>query len=267
MIEAPGENHFRVFAERYYRLSELEASNDKLCIAGSENESLQNHRCLQLAARIEEYLEKVSCAYDNSPEQKSVMILSTIRLWVALDQCTTNLFNLLEDFHPGITPDTLDILQLPLFSDMVHLQNVQVYLRGRCDNASSRTIFDAPAAGCFAERYYDESVDSRKLQDLHLQIEAKARIDLQKKETEWQRLRVLRGATVSSSQMSLEQSLMMINYVGNAISNAALGACGFKFMNTHFQQSPLKQKLLFLSLLALLPLKPIATQLGGYYAH
>ncbi|EER23013.1 hypothetical protein CPC735_020410 [Coccidioides posadasii C735 delta SOWgp] len=214
MIEAPCENHFRVFAERYYRLSELEASNDKLCIAGPENESLQNRRCLQLAARIEEYLEKVSCAYDNSPEQKSIMILSTIRLWVALDQCTTKLFNLLEDFHPGITPDTLDILQLPLFSDMVHLQNVQVYLRARCDNASSRTIFDAPAAGCFAERYYDESVDSRKLQDLHLRIEAKARIDLQKKETEWQRL--------SAEFEELERSIARSNCVFKSNESGAI---------------------------------------------
>ncbi|EEP77435.1 predicted protein [Uncinocarpus reesii 1704] len=187
-FEVPGDNRFRTFASRYYRLTDLEASNAELCLMRLEQKDAQSSHCTKLAARIEEYLNTVSDAYNNSPEQKSNMILSVMKLWVALDQCATALFGLLNDFHPGIRPESLDVLQLPTLSEMIHLQSVQEYLRGRCEKSSYMTIFDDPVSGCFAERYYDDSTDSQKLQELHLEIEMNAQAALQRKEIEWQEL-------------------------------------------------------------------------------
>ncbi|WEW59693.1 hypothetical protein PRK78_005173 [Emydomyces testavorans] len=187
-FDIPGENHFATFARSYYKLSDLEESNGKTCFAMLDGRDSQDSRCMKLAAEIEKYLDAVSDSYENNTEQKSVMILNVMRLWVALDQCANALFSLLKDFHPGISPETLDILQLPLVSDMVYLQNIQGYLRERCNKACRKTIFDEPVKGCFAERYYDESADSKTLEALHMEIEASAQLALNEKEREWRRL-------------------------------------------------------------------------------
>lgn len=184
----PEDNTFRAFAERYYILTELESSNGAACsthLEGRREE--QSFRCMSLAAKIETYLDAVSGAYENISEQKSLMILNAMRLWVTLDQQTCSLFGLLKDFHPGIAPEILEILQLPTLVGMVHLQTIQTYLQRRCYEVVGRTIFDKPGQGCFAERYYDESDDSGKLRALHLEIDAKARLALQKKEDEWRK--------------------------------------------------------------------------------
>ncbi|KAI1947456.1 hypothetical protein LOZ57_003184 [Ophidiomyces ophidiicola] len=181
-----GDNYFSKFATRYYALSDLEESNVKLSSGDSPGQ--ENERCTEIASRIEHYLKEVSDAYDNSPEQKSVMILSVLRLWMAMDQCAVALFGLLKDFHPAIAPAALDVLQLPMLADMLELRVLQGYLRDRCDKASHRTIFDEPTKGCFAERYYDESTESVQLRSLHLEIELQAQSDLKKKEAEWRKL-------------------------------------------------------------------------------
>ncbi len=190
MFHLPMEfDHFKPFADRYFSLLKLETDIKESCLATPHLITSQE-KCIELATKIDTYLTTVADAYDSNPEQKSIMILSVMELWVSMDQCVTELFSVLLDYSPGFLPGILDVLQLPHFTDMCRLQGIQEYLSSRSEKCKYpwRTIFDDPVKGCFAERYFDESSDSQRLQALYRSIETSAEVLRRRKEEEWQRL-------------------------------------------------------------------------------
>lgn len=74
--------------------------------------------------------------------------------------------------------------------DICHLQRIGEYLRGRCTKCKfcHRTIFEDPVTECFAERYFDDSVDSRRLQECCQRILIAAEFAREKEEEEWKEL-------------------------------------------------------------------------------
>ena len=184
------ETPFKVFAEAYFSLSELETDIELICSGEKKLKTEGEARCMELAAKLEEYLGAVAGAYNSNPEQKSFMILTVVELWILIDRCATELFCLLLDYNPGIQPGILDVLQLPRMTDMYRLNEIQRYLSDRLTECklSRMTIFQDPVKGCFAERYFEESKDSHKLQKLHESIETAAELARQRKEKEWQKL-------------------------------------------------------------------------------
>ncbi|MCJ1431212.1 hypothetical protein MMC27_000563, partial [Xylographa pallens] len=188
---APAAHQFDAFAKRYFCLSDLETRIEmpNLVIPTSRLEYEQS--CEKLATKIDEYLNAVADAYDSNPEQKSIMLLTVIELWISMDRCVTALFELLTEYDPGIPPQILDVLQLTRVTDMSRLQKIQEYLTDRIEkcNFSRNTIFDDPAKGCFAERYFNESPDSSRLEQLYQSIEEAAEIARTRKEQEWRESR------------------------------------------------------------------------------
>ena len=184
------ETPFQVFARSYFSFSELESDIESTCLVEPALKIEEDTRCMELAAKFDKYLGAVAGAYDSNPEQKSIMILTVVELWMALDQCATKLFCLLLDYNPGIPPGILDVLQLQNITDMYRLHEIQKYLSDRLTKCKSpgMTIFDDPVKGCFAERYFEESADSHKLQKLHESIETAAERARLRKEKEWQEL-------------------------------------------------------------------------------
>jgi hypothetical protein len=179
------------FANRYFRLSEIET---KIEIRNSSDlptlatDILREQRCEALAREIDDYLSSVGDAYDNNPEQKSVMLITVMELWVALDACAGKMFGLLKDYNPGIPFDILDDLQIAHLKDIHRVHKVRKYLQSRhavC-KGSRMTIFSDPGKGCFGERYYNESDDSSRLQALHQHIETAAEQARLAKQKEWQ---------------------------------------------------------------------------------
>jgi hypothetical protein len=142
---------------------------------------------LNLVKKVNKYLSAVGNAYDNNPEQKSIMLLTVMESWMAIDVCATKMFILLKDYHPGFFPEMLDILQLASETDMHRLQKIRTYLRQRVADCKVPflTIFANPVKGCFAERYYNDSQDSPKLKEVHDRIEVAAEVLRQSKEKEW----------------------------------------------------------------------------------
>ncbi|RAL63868.1 hypothetical protein DID88_003511 [Monilinia fructigena] len=145
-------------------------------------------RCKKNSKQIKRYLVASESAYTYNPEESSIMILSIMELWMSMDQCASMIFPLLKDFHPCFTSEMLNVLQLPLRKDMCRLQKVQEYLQSRCNNRANMTIFEDPVRGCFAERYFLESVEAPKLQDLLRRIEIDADECRQRKELEWREM-------------------------------------------------------------------------------
>jgi hypothetical protein len=195
---------FRSFADHYFFLTELEMeSEESHSIPQNMTASLGNC-CQMIAEKIDTYLTAVGNAYDSNPEQKSVMLLTILELWVTMDRYATELCGLLMDYNPGIPPESLDVLQLPHLKDMRRLQNIQSHLTERYvkSNYSEKSIFTDPTKGCFAERYFDESNDSVILQDLYNAIESAAEISCAEKQIEWQEL----SAQFESLELKIAQS-------------------------------------------------------------
>ncbi|MCJ1350906.1 MAG: hypothetical protein MMC33_000887 [Icmadophila ericetorum] len=186
VILAANKRSPNTFCHRYLALSKREAQCEELSHSITPTFGLNDEsRCIELATSIISYLSAVGTAYDSNPEQKSIMILTILELWVAMDQCATRLFPLLTDYSPGFASEMLDVLQLPTFQDMCRLSKIQAHLHSRnatC-NTSRMTIFVDPVKGCFAEAF-----SSKNLETLRERIEADAEVKRGRKEEEWQGL-------------------------------------------------------------------------------
>ncbi|KAL3421377.1 hypothetical protein PVAG01_07822 [Phlyctema vagabunda] len=140
------------FAHRYYSLSQMESDVE-------EHESIPKmsleDQCWIRASKLEDYLNKVTDAYETSVEQNSTMLLTVMKFWVGIDECAIQLFPTLKAFSPGLLPEMLNVLHLSSFHDMRQLLEIQRYLHARVPSGCRATIFDDPGTGCFAEKFFD----------------------------------------------------------------------------------------------------------------
>lgn len=164
----PGAN----FANRYFGLSEIEAEIESRSSIPDPKVSC-DQRCIEIAKKIKHYLKSVGDVYDDNPEQKSIMLLTVMELWVEMDACAVETYGLLKEYNPGIPSNILNTLQIAHFKDMCRLHKIREYLKRRhtASKGAWMTIFNDPGKGCFGERYYTESADSSRLQSLHERIE------------------------------------------------------------------------------------------------
>ena len=174
-------HHLEKFQQRYFALAQLEVAIEDDVRSEALSAITTKDGCLRYAAQISKYLSAVSNSYNDCAEQKSIMLLTVMELFCALDRYACDEFNLLAEFHPGFAPELLDVLQLPHLRDFRRLQQVQGYLRERV-KCGVRTIFEDPIQGCFAERMYNASP---ALQALHQEVESKAAATRKEKEEEW----------------------------------------------------------------------------------
>lgn len=149
-IQRMGETYFRLFKSE----AELRQSYDIL-----DPES----NCLMLQALIENYMDQVGNQYNDNVEQRSLMLLSIMQAWMEMDRAACIEYPLLRDYRPLFSSHILEVLHLPVLVDMIRARRIEEYLHHRIQNSQAgyMTIFDDPAKGCFAERYYDESGDSQ----------------------------------------------------------------------------------------------------------
>ena len=180
--------HLRKFAPRYHDLAKLECDTELLSASDDSFADDAEVRCGRLATELHKYLQMVLRHSDEDAELWSIMILTVMDLWMMLDRCTTRMYPLLLEYHPGILATTLDVLLLTHREDYERLQKIQTYLRTRIRSCKhgNMTIFSDPAPGCFAEQYFNSSADSAKLHALQEKIEAEAKKAKQSKYMEWQ---------------------------------------------------------------------------------
>ncbi|KAK4201015.1 hypothetical protein QBC40DRAFT_64262 [Triangularia verruculosa] len=138
---------------------------------------------------LKNYLDSALPLYRGNPEQLSILILNTMEWWMRLDQATCLQFPLLTEYHPVFTPDSLNVLHLATYTDMVRLQDIQQYISKRihASNHPRCTVFDDPSVGCFATRYYDGlGPDSVAMRSLHAMIDNSDAIRKEAKREEWE---------------------------------------------------------------------------------
>ena len=147
-------------------------------------EAPSDMQCLRLAEKIHRYQDAAITSYSKSPEQSSMMLLTILELWVALDEFCIQLIPLLKDYAPGLKTDLLNVLQLPRLEDMSRLRKVEDYLAQRRKESKRDlpTIFTDPTRRCFAAEYFDQS---ESMKALHNDIKRQGELARDAKEREW----------------------------------------------------------------------------------
>ncbi|TGO19500.1 hypothetical protein BTUL_0004g01400 [Botrytis tulipae] len=188
-VSAAASRKIGSFGGRYIALCDLEIAIESIHHSPSATNLENQSRCRQISREIYRYIKESEGAYSVNTEERSIMLLSIMELWISMDKYECILYPLLKNFHPFFTPEMMDVLQLSLKKDMRRLQEVQKYIQDRCRAAvgkgGHRTIFEDPTQGCFADRYFVESDEASRLQELLEAIELDAEQSRESKVAEW----------------------------------------------------------------------------------
>jgi hypothetical protein len=127
-----------------------------------------------IASCIEQYFTSAQEIYGTDPEDKSIMILTIMDLWRALDILVIRQCPLLASYSPEIPQDFIHPLLLHRTGSLRRALLMEEYVRRRRDEASCRTsIFsDEAVDSSFAARYFH---NSPRLKQLYADIDRHAR--------------------------------------------------------------------------------------------
>ncbi|KAH9050298.1 hypothetical protein EDB84DRAFT_1585162 [Lactarius hengduanensis] len=136
-----------------------------------------------IASCVEQYFASARSIYGANPEENSVMILTIMDLWKALDTLAIRQCPLLGFYSPDIPRDFLHPLLLHRSGSLRRAELIEKYILRRHDHASNLTsIFsDNATEFSFAVRYYR---DSPRLQQLYTDIHQRARREREEKRAE-----------------------------------------------------------------------------------
>lgn len=122
--------------------------------------------CTALAEITDTYTSAASSAYLDMPEDISLMILTSMDLWVALDKCAMQHYPLLRDYDPDFPPSLFKPLLLPRKAQMERLFRVEQYLatRRKASIPGLPSIFQSVnTEKNFAVMYFQQSPHHQKL--------------------------------------------------------------------------------------------------------
>jgi hypothetical protein len=141
--------------------------------------------CCKLKDLLKEY-HRLATSHElqHNPERFSVMVLTTMELWIACDKSACKIHNLIVDYDPNIPIQLLSSLHLSLKSQMERLSNIEEYILQRQKIANQEApsiLFSFGHSGAFGVRYFQESP---RHQDLLQEIESYATKQREKKKRE-----------------------------------------------------------------------------------
>ncbi|KAF2019066.1 hypothetical protein BU24DRAFT_439393 [Aaosphaeria arxii CBS 175.79] len=151
--------------------------------------------CRRLFDLTLRYFTLCQKAYASNPSSLSIMYLTILDLWIAIDKSACHLYPLLEKYTPEIPLEPLRALLLPLKQQLHRLAYAEVYIKTRIKVGRPRyqpwRNF-GQRASCFAAQYFEESVELQSLygsilEDENRQREAKV-IELVSKQEEYRAL-------------------------------------------------------------------------------
>ncbi|KAH9988207.1 hypothetical protein BJV77DRAFT_964507 [Russula vinacea] len=120
-----------------------------------------------IASCIQQYFAGAKDLYGTSAEDNSIMILTIMDLWVALDTFAIHQCPLLKQYSPEIPSDFLHSLLLHRSSTLKRALNIEEYLCRRYKEALNVTsIFsNSVTDSCFAVKYFHTSDNLQRLRD------------------------------------------------------------------------------------------------------
>ncbi|CAF9942696.1 MAG: hypothetical protein ALECFALPRED_009917 [Alectoria fallacina] len=142
--------------------------------------------CVESQHMMQQYQRLASLAYKSDPEQLSLMIITLLEMWQAIDSIALILYPLLADYEPELPRDLLYSLQVAQLADLQRVQDIENYIEHRrsVSNPSNPSVFRDVSPESFAVRYFDQS---EEMQQLAATIMAADEIAKIQKEEEWVR--------------------------------------------------------------------------------
>ena len=170
----------------YFLLADFEKklrSDVKKPYGGKSNIDLDTS-CVSLQHKMQQYQNLATSAYKSDPEQMSLMLITLLELWQAVDSIAVMLYPLLAEYEPAFPRDILYPLQVAQLSDLRRVQDIENYLETRRTAANSvcPSIFRDTLPDSFAVRYFDQA---QEMQQLAAIIDAADEEAAAQKEEEW----------------------------------------------------------------------------------
>ena len=137
--------------------------------------------CRNLATLMSVYFEVAKKVYRDDPQSFSIMVLTIMDMWVALDKCTISAEPLFRKYPTGFPSSIFDRLLLAKGQDMRRLFYIEQYLLLRRDEAERGyplVFHEGNTTRSFAVAFFDQSPEH---QQLKLEIEAAAAEDRERK--------------------------------------------------------------------------------------
>ena len=183
----------RDFFEEGYRIEPHVTLYDVECmveqgIDGWVNRVTNNDEaCVKLETLADKYSSSALKTYASNPELLSVMLLTTIELWIALDKIAIKEIPMLVDYSPEVPTSLLEHLLLYKPASLGRLRSAHEYLTRRHSRSRSQwSVFSSRiTADSFPIRFCRRSAHLRRLKT---QIEDVARLQARKKVDELQRM-------------------------------------------------------------------------------
>ena len=115
---------------------------------------------------IQQYYDGAKDLYGTNAEDNSMMILTIMDLWMALDMVATQQCPLLKQYSPEIPSDFLQPLLLHRSSTMKRALHIEQYLCQRHEAGDAASIFSNDISeSSFAVKYFRASKDLQRLND------------------------------------------------------------------------------------------------------
>ncbi|KAF8127615.1 hypothetical protein EV363DRAFT_1513903 [Boletus edulis] len=170
-------------AEPHVALYDVERAVEQGIDGWVERVTENDEACVKLEILGNKYSSSALKVYKNNPELLSVMLLTTIELWVALDKIALKEIPMLADYSPEVPTGILEDLLLCKTASLFRLRRVHEYLSRRHSLSKSQwSVFSRKiTAITFGVRYYKESL---RLQSLKRRIEKAAQQELDEKVAE-----------------------------------------------------------------------------------
>lgn len=172
-----------VEADPYIALADFEHLVQECLDSWVEKNCQDESACETLGSCMEQYISAAQHHYSAHPESQSIMLLTIMELWVALDTIAVTHCRLLSCYSPEIPASFLHPLLLRRAKSIERAGRIELYLRARHSNTTvSKSIYsDQLDSTSFSVCYFRESPS---LQDLKASIERDAAIIREKKRAE-----------------------------------------------------------------------------------
>ncbi|KIK92145.1 hypothetical protein PAXRUDRAFT_147949 [Paxillus rubicundulus Ve08.2h10] len=172
-----------------------------------------DNACVKLELLADNYSSGALKTYTNNPENLSIMLLTTIELWVALDKVVIGDIPMLADYSPVIHTTLLEYLLVRKAENLHRLCLAQQYIRSRRSRSRYGSVFSEEVCNTsFGVRFYNTSPRLKELKD---RIEEAAQQERDRKIKELDKANVLH-AKLSREASNIDHTLR-VDWYGNDV--------------------------------------------------
>ncbi|KAG4253839.1 hypothetical protein FPRO03_14239, partial [Fusarium proliferatum] len=143
--------------------------------------------CTSLKVLLESYHSAAKACHSAHPEATSRMLLTIGEIWIATDKAALHNYPMLKEYDAEVPTEIWQALLFQSKADMIRLQRLETYLRGRKRMPSKPSVFRSFGDSMsFPVRYFQQTSE---LQSKKLSIEERAELDKQAKISEFNHLK------------------------------------------------------------------------------